>query len=592
MSSSPAVHVVPVKRTRTIVGFVVLGLLVVVVAATAWVGIRGLQAKGALEAAVPLAASITEQVMAGNAEAVRFTAAELAQYAETARSRTSDPVWRSYELLPFLGPNLEAVRELAAVVDDVAENAISPLATLDPNDFTTVDGAMAVQPVVDAQPPVAAANTALARAVKNVNAIDTGNVLGVVRSAVTRLQSVTVEAAGTLDGLNRAVILLPAMLGGDAPRDYIVLFQNLAEVRATGGNPGALALLHADQGRIDLTQQATSEDFNPFAAPVLPLSAGTSSIYGEITGEYLQDVTLTPDFAETGALTREMWRLEFGLQANGVLSVDPVALSYLLEATGPITLATGDELTADNAVKLLLRDVYARYEVLDQQDVFFAAAAGAVFDAVKSGNANPVKLIDALTRAAGEHRLLIWNADEAEQAVLAGTTLAGGRPVSDDKTNRFGLYLNDLTGAKMDFYLDVTSALGQRTCRKDLRPQYALEVTVTNTAPADAATTLPAYVTGRNISGVPLGNIKTMVSAYGTPEMYNLGVTRDGVDAPYTPGTDAMYPVSSIVVELAPGDSTVLRFDWLGPEPFTGELALRSTPLIELHETGSLNLRC
>jgi hypothetical protein len=74
--------------------------------------------------------------------------------------------------------------------------------------------------------------------------------------------------------------------------------------------------------------------------------------------------------------------------------------------------------------------------------------------------------------------------------------------------------------------------------------------------------------------------------------MYNLGLTRDHVVTPYTPGTDGTYPVTSIDFELAPGESTVLRFDWLGPEPFSGDLELRSTPLIALHETGSLDFNC
>ncbi|WP_146069310.1 DUF4012 domain-containing protein [Cryobacterium sp. Y11] len=601
MSSSHAAHAATPKRTRTrsrartVVGFVVLGLLVAVVASTAWVGIRGLQAKDALEAAVPLASVIKDQIIDGDADAAGRTAIELVEYAQVASSRTSDPVWHTFELLPFLGTNLQAVRQLAAVVDDVAQNAVTPLAELagsfDLTDLKPVDGAIALQPLLDAQAPVAKAHEALARATTSVNAIETGQVVEVVRSAVARLQTVTVETAGALDGLNRTVTLLPAMLGATEPRDYILLFQNPAELRSSGGIPGALALLHTDLGKIELTQQATARSFPQYSTPVLPLGDEIRSIYGDITGEYFQNVTMTPDFAQTGALAGEMWRLQFGVETNGVLSIDPVALSYLLDATGPITLATGDELNAGNAVQLLLSDVYAQYEV-PQQDAFFAAAAGAVFDAVKSGRADPTKLIAALARAAAENRVLVWNADEAEQAVLSGTSLAGGRPVSDDQTNRFGLYLNDGTGAKMDLYLDVTTAIGQQTCREDLRPQYALEVTLTNTAPTDAATSLPAYVTTGGGFGVPPGSVNTVVSAYGTPDLQNLGLTRDSAVVPYHPATDATYPVSTITIELAPGESTVLRFAWLGPEPFAGNLELRSTPWITLHKTESLDIAC
>jgi len=582
-----------------------LGLFVVVLFIAAWVGIRGVQAQSALESALPLAAQIQEQILAGDtgeagtdtaAGTAAGTAAQLADYARTARDRTSDPIWRFVEGLPGVGPNLVAVRELAAVVDDVAQNAITPLAhlagALSLADFKPVDGQIALQPLLDAQQPVGVATETLAGAAEDVTAIDTSEVLEPVRSAVSRLKTQTVDTADTLDIMNRAITLLPAMLGADGPRNYILLFQNPAELRSTGGISGALAMLHTENGAITLTQQASSASFRHHDAPVLPLSDDIRSIYGDITGEYIQNINLTPDFAQTGALAREMWRIEFGVEADGVLSVDPVTLSYLLKATGPITLATGDELTADNAVPLLLGEVYARYDDPAEQDAFFAAAAGAVFDAVKSGRADPARLIDALAQAGREYRVLINSAHDDEQAVLADTTLAGGRPISTDAEKTFGLYLNDATGAKMDLYLDVQTAVGQTTCRLDERPRFEMQVTMTNTAPTDAATTLPAYVTGGGAFGIALGHINTQVAAYGAPDMITVGVNRDGETIAYHPAADSGYPVSSIAVDLAPGETTVLHFQWLGAEAFDGALSVRSTPLITLNETSTIELVC
>ena len=120
-----------------------------------------------------------------------------------------------------------------------------------------------------------------------------------------------------------------------------------------------------------------------------------------------------------------MWRQQFGTEVDGVLSVDPVTLSYLLAATGPIGLPTGDTLLSENAVQLLLADVYARYTVPAHQDAFFAAAASSVFDAIAGGNFEPAALVSAISRAGEEHRILIWSAHAEEQAMLAPTTLAG-----------------------------------------------------------------------------------------------------------------------------------------------------------------------
>ena len=160
------------------------------------------------------------------------------------------------------------------------------------------------------------------------------------------------------------------MLGASGPRNYLLLFQNPAELRATGGIPGAVALVHTENGKISLTQQASSADFPHYTPSVLELPLETRGLYGNIVGEYLQDVTMTPYFPLSGQLAREMWKRQFGTEVDGVLSMDPVTLSYLLRATGPIALPTGDTLTSDNAVKLLLSDVYARYKSLPNKICF------------------------------------------------------------------------------------------------------------------------------------------------------------------------------------------------------------------------------
>ena len=41
------------------------------------------------------------------------------------------------------------------------------------------------------------------------------------------------------------------MAGADGPRDYLLVFQNNAEIRATGGLPGSWARLHAEDGKLE-----------------------------------------------------------------------------------------------------------------------------------------------------------------------------------------------------------------------------------------------------------------------------------------------------------------------------------------------------
>lgn len=587
-----------VRRSRRSAWWLVGGLVLVLIAAIAWISVRGLMAKQELESALPLAQAAQRQVVDGESDAAAASAAQLARHAESAASLTSDAVWRTAEAIPWVGPNLEGMRVMAASVDRVAAGAVMPLAdaagTIDLASFKPTDGRVDLKPLRDAQGPLKAASAAVddARSMVEGESVASADLIAPLADAREELTEVLVEASETVDALDRAVRLVPMMLGDDGPRNTLLLFQNNAELRATGGIAGALALVHTDQGAFELTRQANSQDFPKFDPPVAQLPLETRALYGDNTASYIQDVNFTPQFPLAASLAREMWKQKFGDEVDSVVALDPVVLSHLLVATGPITLPTGDTLTSENAVQLLLRDVYERYENAAEQDAFFAAAAASVVDGISGDKVDARKLIDAFIKSGEEHRILIWNADAAEQAVLEGTSLAGGLPVSTDEQQSFGVYLNDTTGAKMGPYLDVKIEAGAASCREDGRRNYVISVTLENTAPADAATSLPRYVAGLGTYGTPPGVIATSVLVYATPGSYNLGVARDSAPAEHHPTTDAGYTLSKIESRLAPGERATYEFGFLAGVPGDRAVAVRSTPFVYATEIGSLRVSC
>lgn len=573
-------------------------VVALLVAAVAWTATRALLAKGELEAAVPLAETVQRQVVDQEVEAAVATSERLAGHAAEAAALTGDPVWRALEVVPWAGENLRGMRVLAAAADRVASGAVRPLAeasaSLDLAAFAPTEGRVDLQPIVDLQAPVHDAAVAFQQAQRMIAeaGVDSATLIGPLGDARDRLVGM-LDRAGTLVGaLENATRLLPAMLGAEGPREVLLLFQNNAELRSTGGIPGALALLRTDGGGFQLVQQASTSDFARFDPPVAELPLETRALWGDNTARYIQDVTFSPQFALGASLAREMWSRQFGTAPASVIAVDPVVLSHLLAATGPIDLPTGDRLTSDNAVQLLLTDVYARYADPAEQDAFFEAAAAAVFDAVSRGGLDPRAVIEALTRAGEERRILIWNADPEEQAILADTTLAGGLPVSGEGEQAFGVYLNDMTMSKMDTYLDVEIAAGAEVCRRDGVPQYDIQVTLTNTAPGDAATSLPAYVIGGGNLGLAPGTIKTSVHVYSAPGTFNLGVTQAGQPAPYHPTSDTGYTLSKVVATLAPGERTSWTFTFLGDRAGERTPVIQSTPMINTSEVLPLALGC
>ncbi len=165
------------------------------------------------------------------------------------------------------------------------------------------------------------------------------------------------SAATALDSAARASRLMPAFLGDDGERNYLYVFQNNAEVRSTGGLPGNISLVNARAGHVEITRQATGAELGEAAQPVLPLTNEERTVYGNQLGTYFLDANFTPDFPRASALWQARWQDEFDEDIDGVFTVDPVTLSYLLDATGPVTVQ-GVELDSSNVVYVVENLIY------------------------------------------------------------------------------------------------------------------------------------------------------------------------------------------------------------------------------------------
>lgn len=541
---------------------------------------------------MPLAKAVQNQLVSGDADAATASVDALVGHARSAVALTDDPVWAVYELLPWIGPNMSALRKSAAVTDTVASGAVQPLVgsadQIGLSSLQPVGGRIDIDAIIAAQPSVATARTAIESAVRQVDAIDTDGLVVQLADAVGTLKEAVHEADDAIVGVDNAVALMPPMLGADGPRNYLLIFQNPAELRAGGGITSALAMVHTDGGAVTLAQQASATDFRQFSTPAVTLPEETRGLFQDKAAQFVQNTTLVPEFELSGQIAAAMWADRFGTAVDGVLAFDPVGLSYLLSATGPIDInATGDRLNADNAVSFLLSDVYARYPDPATQDAVFADVAKAVFQRISAGDIDQKKLLDAMIRSGQEQRLKIWSSRTDEQAVLAGTSLAGSLPTTTATATGVGVYFNDATGAKMDYYLSSSVSTTSQMCRDDGRPVIRVSVTITNNAPADASTALPEYVTGDGRYGVPPGNINTYVYVYGPagPSDLSMASIALGVDpglegASSRTALDQGHTVAEFPVELAPGQSRTMTVDFLAQKGDSEVVTAQITPMV------------
>jgi hypothetical protein len=558
------------------VGWVVLAVVLLVLALGAWIGVRGWLAKGHLERAAVLVPRLEQQARDGRA--VPADLRRLQRETEAARRLTGDALWTGAGHLPWVGDDLAAVGAAARAVDTVADHAVPPLlqvaGTLDPEALRPRDGRVDLAPLRAAQGPLRQAGTALATAGSTLAPYvrsDDVTLLGPVERELTRLSDQLDSVARETATASRAADLLPAMLGADGRRRYLVVFQNLAEARSLGGIAGAFAVVEADDGRVRVVGQGTAGSIPRFDEPVVDLSPGQQRLYQPQAGRLFQDVTRPMSFPVGARMAREMWRRAGGEDVDGVVATDAVALSYVLRAIGPVELPGGEQLTSDNAVRLLLRDVYDRFENPAAQDLFHASAALAVFQGLVSGAGDPAVMLDALAQASGERRLLVWSAHDDEERRLGGTVLAGVLS-SQEAHPTVGVFVNDATASKMSYYLRATARLTAGTCRANRPRDLQLVLTMTSTAPS---TGLPRYVTGREKPYT----VSTVLYLAG-PVSGSVGTVQvDGEDRAVTTQQVDGRAVAALAVDLRPGQTAEVRLALTAPTS-PGAPRLRLSPMV------------
>lgn len=565
-----------------------LGVLVLLLAAwVGWLLVEARTARTELLAAGEMVSFLRADVLVGDDVAVHESLASLQAHAAAARAATDGPQWDLATRLPWLGANVSAVQAVTTSMDELATDAVPTLldatALVDPAAMAPVEGRVELAPLIAAAPAVVDADRAVRAAAARLDAVPEDELWPAVADAFGQAVAKVDELRATTATAARAVQLLPPMLGADGPREYLMLVQNTAEVRATGGIPGAVVLLRAEDGAITIVDQRSGASLGDLAAPVVELSAAEQALFGDDLAADMRDVTFTPDFPRAAEIARAIWLQEVGGEVDGVLAVDPGTLAIVLGATGPVPLpagpvaqAAGGSLTAENAVEVLLSTVYRAVADPAQHDAFFAATTATVLTAVLAGTAEPGPMTDALAEAARQGRLLVWSARADEQELLAGTVLAGELRGDAGGSPVVGVYLNDGSAAKMDYYLRAGVVAGEATCLDDGGRTLPVTITLANTVDPAAVAALPPYVTG---SLVPPGEVWTNLLVYAPTGGVIEDVEAVGEEAGVFAQVHDGLGVVGRTTQLAAGESVTIVATIRVAAGTPGPVLLRTSPL-------------
>lgn len=420
-------------------------------------------------------------------------------------------------------------------------------------------------------------------------------------SQVTELVDTAKAGFSMLDGAasssGRLVPVLPTMFGSNGTRSYILIAANNAELRANGG-------LGSHQGVVTVASwQMTISDFggNIFLPDEqgLPLTADEENLFNKVMGHMDQscaEALLTPDYPRAASLIAQIREIKYGEHVDGVITVDPVFLQYLLSALGAsVSLPDGSVVDGSNAATVLMHDVYWDYPK-QEADTIFSAVAGDAFDAVLSGigNADMVALVSAFQRGCEEGRFNVWMEDPAEEDAIEAMGMAAAIPDADDLTSapQAGVYLNNMGFSKMDWYLDFDVQVGNPVTKSDGSREYAVTVNLKNTLTAEEEQRLPDYVGVHLIKedgSIEFCGLERYIVYFYAPaggSISDVQVAGDG-GMRMNDGTHDGLQVKYGMIDLYDQESCTVTYTITVPAGVSGDLTMRTTPTCqEVREAG------
>lgn len=488
---------------------------------------------------------------------------------------TQTLTWRLFEAMPVFGSSASALSDLASVMANVAEGAepLTPFAEqLIDGRVRTASGAVDVDAMQQAAPLLERFTERVEAGVQQLDGIDVASVRTEIGGPVAELRTQFADVLPALTAASEVAQWLPGMLGADGERKWLIMLQNPAEARGSGGFIGGYVVASALDGQVTLDRTGTSSELagSPIPADSAPQDAR------ETWGDALERwgaFNVSPHFPMTAALAAD-GMAAMGQRVDGVIAVDPRAVAAMLQITGPVT-AMGKTISADNAEAFFTVDIYREYPDGQERDEVSMALVEATFQALLDADWSPSGLVDALRVPIEEERISVWSKRGEEAQWLEQTVLGGA--ILDQPGSVVAVAFNNSAQNKTDAFVTTGVEYEPGRCPTASMQQSTLRVTLINDAPADLPDDNYGYF--RNPDAVP-GTTRMLVHMYMPVQSLYQSSTIGGRNAPMYLATERNRPVWWTYVELAPGEQEVIEVLFEEPTVLSVEPSVRPQPMV------------
>lgn len=379
--------------------------------------------------------------------------------------------------------------------------------------------------------------------------------------------------------------VLPSVLGWDAPRRYLILTQNPAELRPTGGYIGSFGVMAFDKGKI--TERHFQDVFLldlPWDYPFVTAPPALERyLLGPKQPWQLADANWSPDFPTSAQQAIALYANEGGPGSlDGVLAITTNTIDELLRITGPVTVPEYGVTIASGETTLKVLQNTRVAVAGENRKAFLGIFADKLFTTLFS--LSPSRWADLAGRGdafLGERLLQAWFKDTADQTAIAKLGLDGA--VRQDAGDY--IYPVDSNVSPVSKLNAVTDRDLELEVRLDDvgNAQNALSVSWTNNIETDAARPYRELPT--------LENLRTLGMYFRllVPERSRLVSMAGGSTQPITAPTDVADESGRMAIAnyfRIPAGKAHIDYTWISPYAadeaedgtFTYQLTIQKQP--------------
>jgi hypothetical protein len=219
-------------------------------------------------------------------------------------------------------------------------------------------------------------------------------------------------------------LIAPELIGLENPKEYLVVFQNPAEARGTGGIIGLFAVIELSRSGFTVKQVGSNSVLNSLDEIPLVMPPDYVDLYGSDPAIW-QNSNLSPHFPHAAEIYLELYRTQFGYRLDGVIAVDPYVLKALMSNLGPLNI-NGVPISESNVIEWTLSKSYSYFDnKVDERKTFLVELVSLVGRKLEEGNISTLGVIADLIEPLLDHRILFFSSDKDLQKHILQSQISG-----------------------------------------------------------------------------------------------------------------------------------------------------------------------